>query len=167
MKFPVLFILVVASCVAAPTKSITTEKPAVETPETKIDPNDIAATLDVGAQAIEDEDYELAFEAFRVAVNSDELNSAGEAMAYWSMFISSAFISPDHLDKHGMNYLHDFIVVGEDILEDRQQGLKYIEGDDGLDFVDRFELKRKILHARSIMHRVWKCGTEDFSCEID
>lgn len=91
-----------------------------------------------------------AADAFRAAIATGNLNDAGRALAYWHIFVAEQ--SDGHTDR-AAEALAGFEVIAQDVLDIREQ-LKYAEDDNG-DFVDRFDVKRRLARARAILSANW------------
>ena len=88
--------------------------------------------------------------AFEAAIRTGNLNDAGKTLAYWHIFL--AHRNRGRVDQ-GADALASFIVMAEDVLDERA-GLRYAVDDSG-DFVDRFELPKRLAHARAILYAIW------------
>lgn len=94
---------------------------------------------------------------FRAALATGNLNDAGRALAYWHIYLSE---QSQGRANQGIDALASFVVVAQDVLSIREQ-LRYAEDDSG-DFVDRFDLKRRLSRARAILSAAWAGQTGAF-----
>lgn len=88
--------------------------------------------------------------AFHAAVATGNLNDAGRALAYWHIYISEQ--SMLHTDASA-EALTGFVSVAEDILDTSiSDGL---EVENNSDFVQRFDLQRRLARARAFLSAAW------------
>lgn len=99
----------------------------------------------------------MAAATFRAAVNTGNLNDAGRALAYWHIYVAEESIGDT---DRGVDALASFVVVAQDVIEMREQ-MRYAEDDSG-DFVDRFDLKRRLTRARAMMSVAWAAHANEF-----
>jgi hypothetical protein len=103
------------------------------------------------------DDNAAAANAFRAAIATGSLNDAGRALAYWHVYVSEQSLS--HTDR-AADALASFVVVAQDVIDIREH-LRYAEDDSG-DFVDRFDLKRRLARARAMLSVAWAGQTKEF-----
>jgi hypothetical protein len=103
------------------------------------------------------DDNAAAANAFRAAIATGSLNDAGRALAYWHVYVCEQSLT--HNDR-AADALSSFVVVAQDVLEIREH-LRYAEDDSG-DFVDRFDLKRRLARARAMLSVAWAGETSGF-----
>lgn len=120
---------------------------ADEPPE---DDNSAARLLERGFNHFRQDEVRQAGEAFRAAVATGHLNDAGRALAYWHIYLAER--SQGRVEA-GADALAFFIVVGDDVMEARKT-TRYAIDDSG-DFVDRFDLDRRLARARAILSAIW------------
>lgn len=91
-----------------------------------------------------------AAEAFKAAIATGNLNDAGRALAYWHIFVAEEALGDRNASSDALS---SFVVVAQDVMDIREQ-LRYAEDDSG-DFVDRFDLKRRLARARAMLSVAW------------
>ena len=124
---------------------------AAQAPGEPTDDSDSAgALLKRGFDFFSADKNQEAADMFRAAVATGNLNDAGRALAYWHIYVAEQSMA--HVDI-AADALEAFVVVSQDVLEIRGQ-LKYAEDDSG-DFVDRFDLKRRLARARATLSADW------------
>ena len=113
-------------------------------------PDDASGWLKRGFELLRVEQNVAAAYAFRTAIGTNTLNDAGRALGYWHIYLAE-----QGSDRHSAasDALSSFVVVAEDILQIRAS-LRYAE-DGSQDFVDRFDLKRRLARARAVLSASW------------
>lgn len=102
-------------------------------------------------------DHRKAAHNFDGAVHTGQLNDAGRALAYWHIYLALR----SHGDTDGSSdALASFVVVAEDILAMRDN-VRYAIDDSG-DFVERFDLVRRVARARGTLSATWAAHSRGF-----
>lgn len=112
--------------------------------------NTAARLLERGFNHFRHDEVKEAGEAFRAAVATGNLNDAGRALAYWHIYLAER--SQGRVEA-GADALASFIVVGEEVMAVRKT-TRYAVDASG-DFVDRFDLERRVSRARAILSAIW------------
>ena len=120
-------------------------------------PGAAAAWLKRGFDLLRADQNVAAAHAFRAAIGTGNLNDAGRALGYWHVYLAEQ--GAGHSDP-ASDALASFIVVAEDILHVRR-ALRYAEDGDS-DFVDRFDLKRRLARARAVLSATWATHASAF-----
>jgi hypothetical protein len=116
-----------------------------------------AGLLERGFAHFRQDQARAAGDSFRAAINTGHLNDAGRALAYWHIYLAER--SSGNLEG-GADALSSFIVVGQDVLEVRGN-TKYAVDENG-DFVERFDLERRLARARAILSATWAAKVPKF-----
>jgi hypothetical protein len=98
-----------------------------------------------------------AADTFKSAIATGNLNDAGRALAYWHIFVAEEAMGNRNASSDALS---SFVVVAQDVMEIRER-LRYAEDDSG-DFVDRFDLKRRLARARALLSVAWAYHTNWF-----
>ena len=99
----------------------------------------------------------MAAATFRAAIHTGSLNDAGRALAYWHIYVAEQSLGDT---DRGVDALSSFVVVAQDVIEVREQ-MRYAEDESG-DFVDRFDLKRRLARARAMLSVAWAAHANEF-----
>ena len=94
--------------------------------------------------------YAASVAAMREALGTQDLNDAGQAMAYWHIYLSEQALGHNLAAR---NALADFVAVGHDLLAwAEREG----SGDpDTAAFVERFDLAGRLARARATLNLAW------------
>lgn len=101
--------------------------------------------------------HQAAARQFQAAIDSGELNDAGRSLAYWHI---AAAHQATGAAAAAQDALESFIVVSVDLLTDRLQGNAADAGSD--DFIQRFDLVRRVARARAELSVAWTEHTQTF-----
>lgn len=121
------------------------------------DPASAAALLERGFTYFREDMAAQASAAFRGAIATGHLNDAGRALAYWHIYLAER--GQGNIEA-GADALASFVVVGQDVLDVRNS-MRYAVDDSG-DFVDRFDLERRMSRARALLSATWAGKVSDF-----
>jgi hypothetical protein len=108
------------------------------------------ALIERGISDFHRDDHEQAVEFFRRALDTGRLNDAGRTLAYWHVFMSNMMLGRQDLSNEALS---SFVTVGQDVL-DLRDDVQFAVSVDG-DFVERFELQRKLSQGRAILSARW------------
>ncbi len=109
-----------------------------------------ASLLERGFAYFRQEELGRASEAFKAAVATGHLNDAGRTLAYWHIYLAER--SQGNVDA-GAEALAAFVTVGEEVVEMRAS--QRFAVDSAGDFVDRFDLERRLARARATLSATW------------
>jgi hypothetical protein len=120
-------------------------------PSPAIDP-DLSGgdSLERGFAHLRDDQPALASQAFHDAIESGDLNDAGRALAYWSIYIAERTLGHPELVAEALT---SFVAAGQDVLDARGEH-RYAVNANG-DFVDRFDLEHRMARARAVLSVLW------------
>lgn len=108
------------------------------------------------------ESYREAEGFFIRALRTGNLNDAGRALAYWHL--GTAYNKLGDVDSE-CEAMSSFISVAEDVIGMRDER-HFAVNEDGTDFVEGFELQRKLTQARTVLNSVWARRTDYFGRSI-
>ena len=87
---------------------------------------------------------------FARAIGTGHLNEAGRALAYWHIFVAER--TGGRMDE-SHEALASFVVVAENVLRLRDDD-RFAQDHTG-DFVDRFDLRRRLAQGRAVLSAAW------------
>jgi len=90
-------------------------------------------------------------EDFGAAIGTGELNDAGRVLAYWHIHLAESELGHEDLSAEAAS---SFIVVAEDLLRDPSTARS--------DFVEQFDLHRRLAQARALMSATWARRVPEF-----
>ncbi len=170
-----LVVLVATACAAPQTRTSRTRRPELaslqssrpvvpQAPDAEDLPRDASAGvyLDNAFRAFRDSDFGRSAKLFRGALATGELNDAGRALAYWHIHLAER---QQHRNDVSVEALSSFVIVANDILEDRIDHEYSIEGDG--DFVERFQLEPRLAQARALISAAWAERVPKFGRTIE
>lgn len=141
-------------------------------PEAAAPPVAAAAAPDEDASAAEllqrgfayfrDDKPALAGASFRAAIATGSLNDAGRALAYWHVYLAER--TQGHTEL-GADALASFLAAGQEVMDARESPLFSTQG--GSDFVERFDLDRRMTRARALLSAVWAARIATFGRSAD
>jgi len=149
MKYIILIILLASCNTQYEPKVADLEPPSVPflSPATRLELvgfKNVPRLLVLGNDAMENEQYGLAMEAYKRALATNQLNERGMSLAFWCVYESSENIGDGDLD-----YLHSFLTVGEELLEN-------IDSPQRIAFVKEFNLQAKVDYAKLMLESSWE-----------
>jgi hypothetical protein len=150
----IVIMLVPAGCACAEL-GLMSAKAAAEAPEDEDDNlseevDSAAALLERGFLSFRHDQPADARQAFTAAIATGNLNDAGRAVAYWHIFLANQ--QQGDVDG-GAEALNAFLVAAQDLLDER--GTRGVAATSSGDFVDRFDLERRMARARAVLSAVW------------
>jgi hypothetical protein len=123
--------------------------------------NSAAGLLEKGFAHFRRDESRAAGDAFQAAIDTGHLNDAGRALAYWHIYLAAR--SSGDLEA-GVDALASFIVVGQDILDVRED-MRYAVDESG-DFVSRFDLEHRLARARALLSATWAAKVHGFGRSV-
>ena len=138
---------------AATRPDATDAAPAEAAPDESDDPpvdTSAAEWLQRGFAHFQRDEPALAGAAFRAAVGTGSLNDAGRALAYWHIYLAERRQGHTEL---GADALESFVAAGQELLDSRGSAGFILQG--AADFVERFELDRRMTRARALLSALW------------
>ena len=106
--------------------------------------------MEKGMASFQNQDYNSSADFFSRAKDTGNLNDAGRALAYWHLGVVYSIIGDDRSD----DAFDSFITVAGDIIDVRSS-TKFAVNDDGEDFVERFDLQKRIMRAWTSLNSTW------------
>lgn len=106
--------------------------------------------LDQAFSLWRDKQYGACTAALREALGSQELNDAGQAMAYWHIYLSEQAM--DH-QAAATNALADFVTVADAMVSGGPWGLP--DTPEAAAFRQRFDLSGRLARARATLNLAW------------
>ena len=116
-----------------------------------------AELLQRGFAFFHDDKPALAGASFRAAIATGNLNDAGRALAYWHVYLAER--TQGHTEL-GADALESFLAAGQEVMDARESPLFSMQG--GADFVERFDLDRRMTRARALLSAVWAARIATF-----
>jgi hypothetical protein len=112
--------------------------------------------LEQGLRHFARNETDESIQSFQAAIRTGHLNDAGRALAYWHIFNCENDLG--HTDA-SLEALSSFVIVGQDTVDMRSMTAFAV--DDSSDFVERFDLERRLARARAILSSTWidRAGT--------
>lgn len=108
-----------------------------------------------------------AADGFLAALATGLLNDAGRAIAYWHIYASTRILGRGDESNEA---LLSFVTIGEDMLADvrsQKSDTKAAGWNDTEDFVVRFDLARRVSHARAALAAAWSHRAPHFGRSAD
>lgn len=96
-----------------------------------------------------EEHYAASVQALHAAIETQNLNDAGQALAYWHIYLAEQALGHSHTAQDALS---DFIVVANDMVEHVGAG-EHAAPEEG--FVNQFDLPGRLARARATQNLAW------------